>query len=305
MPSRKVLLALLLARRRKKRNNKTRSYIRPLNSLRNVRGEYAILVNDLRSMDEERHFQFFRMSKERYNDLLRRLKEKLTFGKNHRYPISADERLVLTLRYLAHGDAQQNLAITGRYGKSTVNQIIYHTCRAIWDTLSSEFLSFPDKQKWKEIANDFWKYWNYPHCLGAIDGKHIAIKAPANAGSDYYNYKGFNSIVLLAVVDATYSFVMVDIGAYGRQSDGDVLANSVFGKRLKAGTLDLPAPSAQPGSEQISPYVFVGDEAFPLKENMMRPYPGNNFKHGIQNILYDCQLFVLYEVLSAIRFSLI
>ena len=98
MPSRKVLLALLLARRRKKRNNKTRSYIRPLNSLRNVRGEYAILVNDLRSMDEERHFQFFRMSKERYNDLLRRLKEKLTFGKNHRYPISADERLVLTLR---------------------------------------------------------------------------------------------------------------------------------------------------------------------------------------------------------------
>ena len=156
------------------------------------------------------------MSKERYRDLLRRLKEKLTFGKNHRYPISADERLVLTLRYLAHGDAQQNLAITCRYGRSTVNQIIYHTCRAIWDTLSSEFLSFPDEQKWKEIANDFWKYWNYPHCLGAIDGKHIAIKAPANAGSDYYNYKGFNSIVLLAVVDATYSFVVVDIGAYGR-----------------------------------------------------------------------------------------
>eukprot|EP00795_Rhopilema_esculentum_P003873 gene3873-15171_t len=55
------------------------------------------------------------MSKERYNDLLRRLKEKLTFGKNHRFPTSADERLVLTLRYLAHGDAQQNLAITGRY----------------------------------------------------------------------------------------------------------------------------------------------------------------------------------------------
>eukprot|EP00795_Rhopilema_esculentum_P007854 gene7854-13732_t len=63
-----------------------------------------------------RHGNTGGMSKERYNDLLSRLKEKLTFGKNHRYPISADERLVLTLRYLAHGDAQQNLAITGRYG---------------------------------------------------------------------------------------------------------------------------------------------------------------------------------------------
>ena len=56
--------------------------------------------------------------------------------------------------------------------------------------------------EWKAIAHDFrnkFKFWN---CIGAIDGKHIAIRNPAHAGTVYYNYMGFFSLVLLAVVNA-------------------------------------------------------------------------------------------------------
>ena len=73
-----------------------------------------------------------------------------------------------------------------------------------------------------KAAQRFSSKWNYHNCLGAVDGKHIAIKKPNkyNAGSLYYNYKNFHSIVLMAVVDAEYKFLYVDIGAEGSASDG-------------------------------------------------------------------------------------
>ena len=91
-------------------------------------------------------------------------------------------------------------------------------------------MKFPSLEKWKDIANDFGKLWYHSHCLGAIDGKHIAIKTPANSGSDYFNYKGFSSIVLIAIVAAKYRFAMVDIGSFGWESDKGILAKSCFGR---------------------------------------------------------------------------
>ena len=85
------------------------------------------------------------------------------------------------------------------------------------------------KYQWKKVARGFEEKWNFPHCIGAIDGKHVVIQAPANSGSMFFNYKKSFSIVLLAVCNSNYEFSMVDIGGQG---------NKVMEEHLLIVTLD-------------------------------------------------------------------
>jgi hypothetical protein len=178
-------------------------------------------------------------------------------------------------RYLITGASFKSLAFSYRMGFTTVRKIVHETCQAIYTVLRSTALPKPTSQQWQSIATDFDKFWNFPNCIGAIDGKHFKIRAPNNSGSMYINYKKFFSIVLLAVVDAKYKFVIVDVGAYGRNSDGGILQSSKFGSKLRNGFLSIPPEKALPHSTQKLPHVFVADEAFPLTKNIMRPYPSH------------------------------
>lgn len=115
--------------------------------------------------------------------------------------------------------------------------------------------------------------WNFPNCGGAIDGKHVRITPPANSGSYFYNYKGFFSIILMAIVNAKYEFIYLDIGKNGRNSDGGVIQRSEFLNRLKGGVLHLPSSSET--VEGLN-FVFIGDDAFGLHEHLLKPYPLRN-----------------------------
>lgn len=137
-----------------------------------------------------------------------------------------------------------------------------------------EVMPKPTGEMWKQIAADFYDMWGYPNCIGALDGKHVTIQAPPNSGSLYFNYKKTFSIVLLALVDAHGNFIAVDVGSYGRSSDGGIFAKSQLGKGLDRDQMAVPDDAPLPGTNQCAPFVIVGDEAFPLKTYLMRPYPG-------------------------------
>lgn len=77
-------------------------------------------------------------------------------------------------------------------------------------------------KEWTDVADQFDKQWNFPHCLGSMDGKHKTLQSPIKSGSDFYNYKSFFSIVLFALVDANYNFIYANVGFQGRISDGGV-----------------------------------------------------------------------------------
>lgn len=78
----------------------------------------------------------------------------------------------------------------------------------------------------------------------------------------------------MAVVDSQHQFVLVDIGGQERQSDGGIFRNSLVGCKMINKSLDISPPRSIFEGRQPLPYEIVGDEAFPLLKNLMRPYPG-------------------------------
>ena len=146
----------------------------------------------------------------------------------------------------------------------------------MFTVLSETYLRTPSsKNDWNRISTDFSDIWNLPHVVGAMDGKHIRIQCPKNTGTLFHNYKGFFSLVLLAVCDARYCFTLFDVGQYGSNNDCGVLNNCAIGKKFQSGDVDLPNPKHLLGcSFDPLPYYLVGDEIFPLKTWLMRPYPG-------------------------------
>ena len=83
--------------------------------------------------------------------------------------------------------------------------------------------------------------------------------------------------MLLAVCNARYQFTVVDIGQTGRQSRGGVYKNSNLGYTIDQNLLNVPAPSNDMSSNgKYYPYIFVADDAFQMKEYMLKPYPGTD-----------------------------
>ena len=191
-----------------------------------------------------------------------------------RQAVSPRERLSATLRYLATGNTFKDLAFSMRLGPNTLSEIVHSTCLAIIKVLEERVIKLPSTpDEWKLVSEKFYTFWQFPHCIGALDGKHIVFRPPRKQGSIYRNYKGKDSIVLMALVDAEYKFLFVDIGRNGRMHDSNVFRSSHLGLKLKSNSLNLPPPSSLPGYFRNIPYVIIGDDTLGLKENLMKPYP--------------------------------
>ncbi|XP_043223443.1 protein ANTAGONIST OF LIKE HETEROCHROMATIN PROTEIN 1-like [Amphibalanus amphitrite] len=195
-------------------------------------GEFRALMAQERENGSAFH-NAYRMSPEAFDELTVQLEPALRRqDTNFRLAITPAEKLALTIRYLASGMSQKDVARYFRLGRATVSKAIPEVCQAIWNIIGPIELPPLTEESWLEDAAEFERRWNFPHCLGAIDGKHIAIQKPGLSGSAFYNYKGGCSVLLMAVADADYRFKYVHVGAFGREHDSTVFNRCGFGQRL-------------------------------------------------------------------------
>lgn len=85
-----------------------------------------------------------------------------------------------------------------RLGLSTVSNIINVTSSGIWDCLHEDYLPIPTEESWKNIAEQFEMKWQFPNCVGAIDGKHIRIQVK------YYKFFLKSTLLIIVSGSSTY-----------------------------------------------------------------------------------------------------
>lgn len=174
-------------------------------------------------------------------------------------------------RFLATGESFHSLAFSYRISPSSISTFVPQVLQALKRKLLPRFLPNPNKIDWETKAEEFWDRWDFPNVVAALDGKHVRIVAPNQTGTLFYNYKGYFSIVLLAMVDANYKFLVVDVGSYGKEGDAGIFNKSEMGQLVKMGSI-FPPPRILPQSNILLPHVILGDEAFRLDEHIMKPY---------------------------------
>ncbi|CAH1993074.1 unnamed protein product [Acanthoscelides obtectus] len=160
-----------------------------------------------------------------------------------RAPLSPRIKLEVTLRYLASGDSLASLQYLYRLPRCTIYAFLPDVLLAVYEVLGN-YIKVPESEEdWRHIEEGFSAQWNFPHCCGTINGKHVQVQRPPNSGSQFYNYRRTYSITLFALVDADYCFKYIEVGTDGRANDSTIFRNSDLNKAMINGSLNFPQDS--------------------------------------------------------------
>ena len=156
----------------------------------------------------------------------------------------------------------------------TVCVIVHDTCTAIVRTFQTRYIKFPTGDNLRKAIDGFKSKWQMVQCAGAIDGCHIPVRPPALNHTDYYNRKGWYSVVLQAVVDHDYLFTDIMVGWPGSVHDSRILSNShIYYKATNKEILNTESQTIL-GNDML-PFL-IGDSAYPLTSWLMKPFPSNS-----------------------------
>lgn len=136
-----VLIAAILVKRRKSRMRKVRIWSREWIQRRETEDITGKLINEMRKEDLNGFRQFIRLSVDQFDFLLEKVRPVISKkDTNMRKAISAETRLLITLRYLSTGDSYRSLMYLFRVAHNTMSGIISQTCKAIFHSLREEYL---------------------------------------------------------------------------------------------------------------------------------------------------------------------
>ena len=184
---------------------------------------------------------------------------------NMRLAVHVQVKVDVSISRLATGNSMQSIVDLYRIGLSTSQLAVSQFSGVVKSVLLKKFIRWPSARVMEKFTQEFQDIHNIPYMVGAMDGSHISIVAPRLHAADYYNRKGFHSILLQGVVSSKCLFWDFDIGWAGSMHDANLWARTDIGQFYEDG--------------RLSPYALVGDAAYPCRPWMLAPFKG--YKDGL------------------------
>lgn len=189
---------------------------------------------------------------------------------NMRQAIPLDKRVAIGLYRLASSAEERTVAHLFGVSRPSVNLIFREFCRVVVQRLEHLYIRFPQPCELAEHLRQFEAVLGFPQGVGALDGCHLEVCPPKDNASDYYNYKGWYSIILLAVADHNYKFLSTSVGSPGKNHDANVFRRSKLPRNLASPLFSMEAKTVE--GVHVCP-LLLGDQAFPLQTHLMKPFP--------------------------------
>ena len=255
-----------------KENVQERSqWVRPWIARRKPDGAFYTIFQELKQEDAEGFRGYVRLNTTSFEKLVKLLAPSLLKKDTVMQEcIKAEEMCCVALRYFASGESFRSLEYQFRISRKAISYTVKQVAAAIIKILGETYLKTPN------TTDEWLKYRESLKNVRIFQMENIVLQQPKSSGSHYQNYKGSDSIILLAMVGPEYEFLFVDVGMNGRNSDEGNWSQSRLKNGFEKNTLNLPDPTPFPGRNYPLPYVCTGDDAIPLTAHMMKPYPQKN-----------------------------
>ncbi|MCO5607458.1 hypothetical protein L7F22_061654 [Adiantum nelumboides] len=179
-----------------------------------------------------------------------------------RKAIAAEKRVVVALHRLASGSNLQVVADLYGMSVAAAQKVVIEFCDAVHKSgLHDLYIKWPSSIRMRSLATGFEQIQGIPNVIGAVDGSHIPIIAPRRHHEDYFNCKGFHSVILQMVMTAKCLVWDYHIGWAGLVHDWNVFQRTYLGQQCENGSLKN--------------FCLLGDCAYPARFWMLPPFKGS------------------------------
>lgn len=248
-------------------------------------------------IENEKYVRTFRFSKSLfwwlYNTYIRGMNDPSDVPL--RYPIAGPKRLAICLSFLSTGATYRDIGIMYRVSKQAVHHHVHKIVSSLLVSFVPQNIVLPTSpHEVQATIAGFEAKYRMPMCVGAIDGTHIPILAPARYGNCYYcAYKGFHSLIALCIVNSNEEFICVEPDHPG--SVGDAYAWNMSDVKRDFMRNDVMwCPPRVINGVPVEPFL-VGDAAFAATPRLMKMFVGSTFnreQHAFNSAHVQCRRLV-------------